>query len=480
MSIICFETSFFIVIRQGGKMATTAKFQNSEKPLSLFHITWPIFIEILLFMLMGSVDTLMLSKYSDQAVAAVGVATQVMGLVTLLFGFITSGTSILVSQYLGARNEGKAKEVFTVSIITNFGIGIIISILLCFFSSYILNWMGLDSDLIIRGNSFLAIVGSFMFVQAIMMTISATLRSYGYTKDMMKVTILMNVLNAIGNYFVIFGPFGLPILGESGVAWSTSIARIICTVIIIFILLKRIGFISFKKVIRSKPIEHTKNLFKIGIPAAGENISYYASQIVITIFITMIGSEALTTKVYAQNIMMYIFLFSVAIGQGEQIIIGRLVGARELQTAYKHCIRSLKIGILISTSMAIIGAIFSKSLFSIFTDNEHIIQTGSFLLFCTILLEPGRAFNLIVINSLRAAGDVKFPVMMGILSMWGISIPIAYLLGIYYELGLVGVWIGFIVDEWIRGLLMLWRWRSRKWENASFVQDHSVHNQLKA
>jgi putative MATE family efflux protein len=288
---------------------------------------------------------------------------------------------------------------------------------------------------------------------------------------MMKVTILMNILNAIGNFFVIFGPFGLPVYGEEGVAWSTSIARIICSFIIIFLFMKRIGFISFAKVLKSKPIGHVKNLFKIGVPAAGENLSYNASQIVITYFITMIGTEAITTKVYTQNIMMFVFLFSVAIGQGEQIIIGRLVGARELKTAYDHCLRSLKLGILISTSMALIAAIFSHQLLSIFTDNKHIIQTGSILLICTILLEPGRAFNLIVISSLRAAGDVRFPVMMGIISMWGISIPIAFVLGIHFHLGLIGVWIGFIADEWLRGLFMLWRWRSRKWESASFVKN---------
>jgi Na+-driven multidrug efflux pump len=121
--------------------------------------------------------------------------------------------------------------------------------------------------------------------------------------------------------------------------------------------------------------------------------------------------------------------------------------------------------------MAMIAAIFSHQLLSIFTDNKHIIQTGSILLICTILLEPGRAFNLIVISSLRAAGDVRFPVMMGIISMWGISIPIAFVLGIHFHLGLIGVWIGFIADEWLRGLFMLWRWRSRKWESASFVKN---------
>ncbi|CAM5552206.1 hypothetical protein BSAF29S_05310 [Bacillus safensis subsp. safensis] len=74
----------------------------------------------------------------------------------------------------------------------------------------------------------------------------------------------------------------------------------------------------------------------------------------------------------------------------------------------------------------------------------------------TIILEPGRSFNMVIINSLRAAGDAKFPVYMAIISMWGIGLPIAYLLGIQFEMGLIGVWISFIVDEWVRGIFMYW------------------------
>lgn len=97
--------------------------------------------------------------------------------------------------------------------------------------------------------------------------------------------------------------------------------------------------------------------------------------------------------------------------------------------------------------------------------NHDIIELGSILLLLTALVEPGRAFNAVVINSLRAAGDVNFPVFIGVLSMWGISVPLAYMLGIHVGLGLVGIWIAFIVDEWLRGVLMLFRWRQGKWRN---------------
>ncbi len=85
----------------------------------------------------------------------------------------------------------------------------------------------------------------------------------------------------------------------------------------------------------------------------------------------------------------------------------------------------------------------------------------------TALVEPGRAFNAVVISSLRAAGDVNFPVFIGILSMWGVSVPVAYILGIYFGFGLAGIWIAFIVDEWLRGVLMLWRWRQGKWRQIA-------------
>lgn len=136
--------------------------------------------------------------------------------------------------------------------------------------------------------------------------------------------------------------------------------------------------------------------------------------------------------------------------------------------------KSLRLAIIISFGTAVLFSLFSEKLMGIFTSNPDIIKVGSVLILLTILLEPGRSFNLVVINSLRAAGDVKFPVYMGILSMWGVSVTLSYVLGIHFGLGLAGIWIAFIADEWLRGLLMLWRWRSRVWVNKSFVSSKAV------
>ncbi|MDZ5470292.1 MATE family efflux transporter [Bacillus sp. 31A1R] len=446
------------------------KKNDSVKKMTLFALTWPIFIEVLLHMLMGNADTLMLSQYSDDSVAAVGVANQILYLIIVMFGFVATGTAILIAQNIGAKNLKDAGEISAVSLGANLIFGLVLSAIIFVFSKPLLRLMDLPEELIEEAHSYLVIVGGFSFVQALIMTIGGIVRSYGFTRDVMYITIGMNILNVIGNYLFIFGPFGFPVLGVEGVAISTTASRLIGLIVSIVVLYKRVPGGLPVKMLFSFPKKHLKNLLKIGIPSAGEHLSYNSSQMVITYFIATIGTEALTTRVYAQNIMMFILLFGIAISQGTQILIGYLIGENKIEEAYKRCLKSLRYAIGISAFCAILLSYFSKELMGIFTSNEEIIAVGSTLILLTIILEPGRSFNLVIINSLRATGDVKFPVYMGILSMWGVSVTLSYILGIYFALGLIGVWIAFIADEWLRGLLMLWRWRSRVWVNYSFIQ----------
>jgi putative MATE family efflux protein len=447
---------------------------RQDRKMTLFALTWPIFIEVLLHMLMGSADTLMLSHYSDNAVAAVGVSNQILYLIIVMFGLIATGTTILVAQSLGANQYKDAKEISSVSLSANLLISIIISVVIIITSEKILVMMNLPKELLPDATVYLQLVGGFSFIQALIMTASAILKSYGFTKDTMYITIGMNIIHILFNYLFIFGPFGFPVLGVPGVAISTIVSRLIGLLVILYILKQRVHFTLNLKELFMLPKHHIKNLLHIGVPTAGEQLSYNTSQMAITFFITMIGTEALTTKIYTQNLMMFIMLFSLAVSQGTQILIGYLIGAREYDTAYKQCLKSLYSGIMISALMAIIFSIFSDHLLGFFTTNEKILEIGGILVMLTIILEPGRAFNMIIIGSLRAAGDIRFPTYLGMLSMWGVSVPIAYLLGIQFDLGLIGVWIAFIADEWLRGIIMLYRWKSKVWMTKSFAEHPAV------
>lgn len=443
--------------------------KQNTKNLTLFAITWPIFIELLLHMLMGNADTLMLSQYSDNAVAAVGVGNQILSVVIVMFGFVAQGAAVLIAQNIGAEKPKTAGQIALNALSMNLIFSLVLSIALFLWAEPILAMMDLPHELMDEGLSYMQIVGGLIFVQALIMTTGAILRSYGHTKDTMVVTIIMNIINVIGNYFVIFGPFGFPVLGVEGVAYSTAISRFIGFIALVILLVKRThGDLNFANLIRYEK-NHVKSLLKIGVPSAGEQLSYNASQMVITYFVAQLGTIAITTKVYTQNIMMFIFLFSVAIGQGTQILIGHMIGAGKIEDAYVRALKSLRISIFISLATAGVVYLVAKPFLGIFTDNGSIIEAGTVLLLMTVVLEPGRAFNLIMISSLRSAGDVKFPVYIGILVMWGISVTFAWFFGIFLGLGLIGIWIGFIADEWLRGVLMLRRWKQRNWVRMSFV-----------
>ncbi len=420
-------------------------------------------------MLMGNADTLMLSQYSDNAVAAVGVSNQILSVVIVMFGFVAQGAAVLIAQNIGANKPKTAGKIAINSLSLNLLFSILLSLVLFLWAKPILTMMDLPNELMDEGLAYMQIVGGLIFVQALIMTTGAILRSYGHTKDTMVVTIGMNILNVVGNYFAIFGPFGFPVLGVEGVAYSTAISRFIGFIALVILLIKRTdGELDFKNFFRYEKM-HVKSLLKIGVPSAGEQLSYNASQMVITYFVAQLGTIAITTKVYTQNIMMFIFLFSVAIGQGTQILIGHMIGAGKIEDAYERALKSLRISIFISLATAGIVYLVAGSFLGIFTDNASIIEAGTTLLLLTIILEPGRAFNLVMISSLRAAGDVKFPVYIGIVVMWGISVTFAWFFGIFLGLGLIGIWIGFIADEWLRGVLMLRRWKQRNWVHMSFV-----------
>lgn len=441
--------------------------EYGQKMLSLRAITWPLFIELFLQMIMGSTDTIMLSYVSDDAVAAVGVANQLVFFAILIFSFISTGTAVLISQYLGANRQMDAKQASGISITINLGVGLLVSVLMVQFREPLLSMFQLESHLLGMGSAYLSIVGGTLFFQALLVTVSSVLRAYQFTREAMFVSIAMNVINLAGNAVAIF----LLDMGVQGVAIATAVSRAAALALTFYFLYRRLpikivlrDYISFRW-------QEIRKILKIGLPAAGEQLSYNTSQMAMTAIIALMGAAALTTRVYTWNIMSFILLFGLAIGQGTQILIGYRVGAGNFDGAYRQLLNSLKYSFVITIFIAILISIFRVELLSIFTNNQQIIEVGSQLLLLCLILEPGRTLNIVVINSLRATGDATFTVIFGVISMWGIAVPISYLLGIHMGMGLAGVWIAFIADEWFRGIIMYFRWRSRVWERKVLV-DH--------
>ena len=435
----------------------------------LTSLAGPIFIETLLVMMLGGVDTFMLSRYSDNSVAAVGVVNQLMNLVFLLFEVISLGTSILCSQYIGAGRRDKVVQVVGISLLFNLISGLAISACLYLFADNMLLMMGLRPDLLAYGLPYMKIVGGFAFLQAISLSLSASLRSANKAKYPMYVSMVVNVLNILGNYSLIFGKFGMPALGVEGAAISTSFCRLVAVAILLVVLFKK-HIPSFpKKYFTPFPWIELKNLLKIGIPSAGEHFSYSLSQVVISYFINMIGNQALATRSYVVNIVMFTYIFALAIAQGGAILIGQLVGQKKIRAAYVIGKRVMRLGAAVSVTLALLTAIFGRHILGMLTADPWIISTGAAILWIEVLLENGRALNFFGVNALRSSGDIYFPVLVGIVVMWGVQVVGSYILGITLGWGIIAMWAVFALDENIRGFIFLRRWNTFKWVGKSFT-----------
>lgn len=443
--------------------------EKSTKELSLFKLTWPLFLELFLFMLMGLADTFMLSAVSDDAVAGVGTANQYIQIAILILGVIGTGASIVVSQYLGSRLIAEASQIAALSVTLNLLVGLAISGLFILFSDFLMKMMNLQGAVLEAAQSYLVIVGGFIFVQALITSMSSIIRVQGWTKQTMYVSLAMNIVHVVLNYILIFGKFGMPELGVEGAAISSVISRVLAAVVFFWLLYQalevRIEWADYYRLSKN----YISKILKIGIPSALEQVLYQTNQIVLLYYVTFIGAEALSARQYAVNISMFTYLFAMAIGMATAILVGRYVGAGEKELAYNKVWFGVKSALIFTLSMVFIIILFREPFMGLFTDNEEIIKIGASVLLLSIFLETGRTINITIINSLRASGDAAYPVRIGFVSMIVIGLSLGYLFVFVLDLGLVGVWLAIACDEWIRAVLVIFRWRSRKWERYAIV-----------
>ena len=436
-------------------------------------LTLPIFIEMLLVTFMGASDTFMLSQFDNNAVAAVGVANQLITFAFLVFQIINIGTSVLCSQYLGAGNRTKMEQVTAMALLLNIISGFSLSAVLSLGAPTLLGWMGLRAELMAFGVPYMQIAGAFAFFQALHLTVSASLRSDHKAIYPMLVVMLVNVVNIIGNYALIFGHFGCPKLGVEGAAIATNISRGVAAFTLFTILFTK--HIPFRRLMAAfcaplKELLHEmRNLIRIGLPSAGENMSYNAQQVVLTYFINMVSNEALITRTYVVNVVLFVYIFCICISQGGSIVIGHLVGLHRYRATYKIGWYALRLAIIITMALSVVFACCGRGIFGLLTDNPEIIALGCTILVIDIAVEIGKVSNIYYTNVLRSVGDINFPFYMGIPVQWIVGVGIGWLFCLGFGWGLVGMWIAMFLDEGIRGAVFIWRWRSKRWQQKAFV-----------
>lgn len=397
--------------------------------------------------------TILAARVSDASAAGLAISNQIYAIVFVMFRVIGAGTSVVVTQRLGANQPLSARAAAFAALggATWFG-GFAAALLLAFAPALVGVMRAPDTAV-----PYLMALAPTLVIDSWSACMASVLRVHLRAVDTLAVIVTTHALN------LMFVLLLMPHWGLVGYAGSLFASHVIGFALYHWLWRVRLGLRPVWHDWWRVPRAELAAILHLGIPGAAEAVSWRLCYAVSLSVAGTLSVHAQATHAYVMQILHVVLTASVSLGLACEIVVGRLVGAGELRRAHRLVERCLGLGILLALVMCGAAAVVGPTLMSYFTHDPEIIETGCRLLWLSILLETGRSFNVIVIDALRAAGDARFPVVAGLapkllvlaLGSWFLAVPMGA--------GLAGIWIAYAADEWIRGLSMWWRWRQLAW-----------------
>ncbi|MBQ1207491.1 MAG: MATE family efflux transporter [Lachnospiraceae bacterium] len=435
------------------------------KRKTLTQLFFPICIEILFFMMAGMVDTMMLSTVSDQAVGAVGTANTYIGIFIIMFSIVSSGMLAVMTQNIGAGRPGVAHRARQIGLLFNGGLGVVLSAILLFGAELILEGVGIAEALKGSAVVYLKIVGGSCILNAVIPIYSGYMRAFGYTREPLVATVAANVINLVLNaVFLLVLEWGV-----AGVALATVISRVLNLIMVMSQSRKLIHVDEDTDEIKNGEV--LRQIIRIGFPAALETALYNVAITLVVRFMNQMDTEGInvTARSYTAQIANFSYSVGAALAQANAILTGWRIGAKE----FDECDRGTKKAALVGIGSAIVlqslFAVFARPIVGLFTDDPRMIMLVSTLLAVDIVLEIGRAVNMVFGIALKASGDAVYPVVIAAIFMFVCAVGGTWFFGLRLELLAVGAYIGLALDECVRAVFMFGRWQSGKWREKRLV-----------
>lgn len=449
---------------------------SDKKNLSVYRkvtiaLTVPVFLELLISSLFGMVDMMMvgnsgLPSVTTPSIAATGITNQVMFIGIAMAQAMSAGGTAMISRYVGAKENHKISNVVKHLIFLMIVILVIPFVTLnLIFPEEIMSFIGAGQDAISIGLSYFKIIIVGFIFQSLNLAIFASMRGAGDTKTPMIINVIVNLVNVVGNYILIFGKMGLPAMGVTGAGLSTSISHFIAFLVLVIMLLnkKHVVRLDLKKGFKfDKPI--VQNLIKVGGPAALEQVGFRVGVIMFIRILSGLGTVAYATHQVVSNILSLSFAPGQAFGIAASTLVGKSLGEKDVDKADIYIKETNRLALLSSVIFGLIFYFFGSSLVSLYTDDIQIIETSSNIMKVVALIQPFQASAFAISGGLRGAGDTVSTLIVTIIGVFVIRIGIAYVLIEIVGLGLIGAWIAMLSDQIIRWLGINIRYKTDKWK----------------
>jgi putative MATE family efflux protein len=436
---------------------------------ALFLLLTPIIIEQLLNSFMGMVDTMMVSTVGSEAISAVSLVDSLNNLVIQVFSAMATGASIICSQYIGSgdiKHSNKAARQVVLTVLT---ISLVLMIICLIGRERLLRFIfGEVEDEVMRGCLvyFLITVISYPFL-ALFNAGAAFFRAGGNSKFPMKVSVISNIINIIGNAIFIYG-FKWSV---AGAALSTLISRAFCTIVIFYFLRKPRQTIVIKDYLKIRPdMPIIWKILAIGIPSGIENGMFQFGKLAIQSTVSTMGTVAIAAQAMT-NIMENVNgVFGIGVGIGLMTVVGQCIGAGRTEEAKYYIVKLTKIawvGILCSCLLVL--AITKPVTWLAGMESNAASMCFEMVTVITIVKPLVWVGSFIIAYGLRAAGDVKFSMTVSTITMWCCRVALCIFLVRVYHFGPMAVWIGMFADWTIRAVIFSVRFVSGKWLRSRVI-----------
>lgn len=435
------------------------KIEENGHTLSFYPMAVSKLAEQIFMYFLGIANSFMLSGYSAEAVTTSNISVQIINLAIVLLTMAITGAVIHLSVSLGRQDIRRASLICSTAFYAILAVSLILAAVIIIFSKELLGIMNVEDYMLDMSVSYLRVVAAFLPVKIIMSYVNNLLICYGYATLSLLVGVVTNITNALLCYVVLYTPVPLPIDRVTAVAYANAAASLVgMTVAIILFKIKKCPFgLKFSKGI-------LKDILKMGVPGGMNGFSYTLSQTITTAFIALLGVAVFNTKVYVANIVTFAYCISLSIAHAGGIFTGRYNGRRDFDAINAIYKRNIKLAFFCNTAISLLLYIFHKPLIGLFTSDAQAIKLAGQVMLLDVIVEAVRAINNVSDKALNANGDVKITLVASVLACWLCSVLMSYVLGIKLGLGLIGVWLAFLMDESLKAAIYTIRWKSEKWK----------------
>ncbi len=423
----------------------------------------PLIIEQFLTVLVGMADTVMVSQTGEAAISAVSLVDTVNVLLINIFAALATGGAVVAGQFLGQKNRKEACSVANQLLIFAVISSTVVMVLTIGFHNILLHGVfgKISSDVMSAAKVYLLITALSIPFIAIYNAGAALFRAMGNSQITMVVTFIMNAINVVGNAVLIFGFH----MGVAGVAIPTTVSRVIAAIIIVAMLFNDKRDITLKGFFKFKLNgEMVKKILYIGVPNGLENSMFQLGKIVVLSLVATFGTSAIAANAVGNAIALFQIIPGFAIGMAMVSVTAQCVGAQDYEQVryYNKKLTKITYAAMIFVNIIVVAILpLLIKLYNLGAEAAGITQwIIIFHAVCACLIWP-LSFSLP--NTLRAANDVKFCLVVSVVSMWAVRIAPSYILAGKLGLGVKGIWIAMVLDWCVRAVFFVIHYKRQKW-----------------